>query len=418
MCSVLKSHLVADDVMIGIATLLVSIYPFSSILWLTKNVVWNRELLHVGGVLARAAYQLEIDSIREAWETNVEVFKQVSQELPVELRSSLTDKAIHALKFFTHHHSTPSAEVSILLENAFFKCSSANSFPLISTLGIRPASQIRLPEASFSFLKQLPLVPTELVADTMVLSLQSKGVVKTISFEDVLAELRSRPLPEADMIACMKWWISIYEPKNTSHLASVRSQLLNAAVLVMSGPTGDIIIPLHTIQTILNQRNLNGVPLEGPLPCHLLPLSITKHFSSDDLKRAFSWADLTIFDWLNNITDPTVVQGDPAYDIQMSPQWSEKVLSFIARNWGHGLSVIMKQQIIGLLKDKTCIPTSDGMKLPNESYFSKVDIFHDLPVVKLPSGTSIKGQMEKLLQDLDVRNHVELQIVFTRWAAL
>ena len=71
--------------MIGIATLLVSIYPFSSILWLTKNVVWNRELLHVGGVLARAAYQLEIDSIREAWETNVEVFKQVSQELPVEL---------------------------------------------------------------------------------------------------------------------------------------------------------------------------------------------------------------------------------------------------------------------------------------------------------------------------------------------
>ena len=112
------------------------------------------------------------------------------------------------------------------------------------------------------------------------------------------------------------------------------------------------------------------------------------------------------------------MQGDPTYDIQMSPQWSEKVLSFIARNWGHGLSVIMKQQIIGLLKDKTCIPTSDGMKLPNESYFSKVDIFHDLPVVKLPSGTSIKGQMEKLLQDLDVRNHVELQIVFTRWAAL
>ena len=380
------------------------------------NVVWNRELLYVGGVLARVAYQLEMESIHNAWETNTEVFKYASQELPEELRSSLINKAIHALKFFSCRHSTPSAEVSILLENAFFKCSPTNSFPLISTLGVRPASQIRLPEASFSFLKQLPLVPAELVAENMVLSLQSKGIIRTISFEDVLAELRSRPLPEMDIIACMKWWISFYDSKDASHLAPVRVQLLNAAVLVLSGPTEDRIIPLHTIQTFLNQRSLNGVPLEGPLPCHLFPFAITKHFSPDDLKRAFSWVDLTILDWLSNITDPKVAQADPVYDIQVSPQWSEKVLFFIARNWGHGLSATMKQQIIGLLKDKTCIPTSDGMKLPSESYFPSVNIFHDMPVVKFPSGNPIKGQMEKLLQELDVRNHVELQIIFTRWA--
>ncbi|KAF5351976.1 hypothetical protein D9756_007388 [Leucocoprinus leucothites] len=383
--------------------------------FMDRNVaVWNRELLYVGGILARAAYQYEIDSIRESWETNAEVFRQASQELPEELRSSLTEKAIHVLKFFTYHHSTPSAEVSALLENAFFKCNLTNTFPLISTLGIRPASQIRLPDPSFAFLKQLPLVPAEFASEPMVLSLQSKGMIKSISFDDVLKELKSRPLPEEDMVACMRWWISLYDPKDAVRLTSVRTQLLDAAVLMVSTSNGDRIIPLHSIQTILNQRSLNGLPSEGPLPSHLLPASITKNFSSDDLKRAFSWADLTIYDWLSHICDPSVVRENPAYDIETSPQWSEKVLSFVARNWGHNLSTTLKQQIISLLKAKACIPTSDGMKLPSESYFPNVDIFHDLPIVKLPSGSPVKGHTEKLLQELDVRSHVELQMIFNR----
>jgi hypothetical protein len=342
------------------------------------------------------------------------VFRQASEDLPEELRSSLTDKAVHVLKFFTFHHSTPSAEVSDLLENAFFKCNLASNFSLISTLGIRPASQIRLPDPSFSFLKQLPLVPTALASEPMVLSLQNKGMIRTITFDDVLNELRSRPLPEEDMIACMKWWISLYDPKDAVRLASVRTQLLDAAVLLISTASGDTITPLHTIKTILNQRSLNGLPSDGPLPPHLFPTAVSRHFSSDDLKRAFSWMDLTIHDWLSHICEAGIVRANPTYDIETSPQWSEKVLSFIARNWGHGLALALKQQIIDLLKVKRCIPTSDGMKLPSEAYFPSVDIFHDLPVVKFPSGNSTKGPMDKLLQDLDVRRHVDLQMIFNR----
>ncbi|KAF9451267.1 hypothetical protein P691DRAFT_796992 [Macrolepiota fuliginosa MF-IS2] len=376
--------------------------------FMDRNVaVWNRELLYVGGLLSRAAYQLEIGLIRETWDANIEVFKEVP--LPEELRSSLANKAIHTLKFFTFHQSTPSAEVSALLENGFFKCDISNTFPLVSTLGIRDASQIRLPDPSFTFLKQLPLVPEAIASEPIILSLQNKGLIRMITFDDVLAELKSRPLPEDDMVACMKWWILTYDPLRTPNLTPVRAQLLEAAVLVApsKSPGDERIISLQTVKTILNQRILNGLPLDGPLPPHLLPISLTKHFSLDDLRRGFSWTDLTIYDWLSHICDPTVTKGTPVYDIELSPQWSEKALS-------QGLSSSLKQQIVDLLKTKACIPTSAGMRHPHESYFSSADIFHDLPIVKLPSGNPVKGPMEKLLHDLEVRKHVDLQIIFSR----
>lgn len=363
--------------------------------------------------MARAAYQLEIELIRDTWDANAKVFNQ--NPLPGELQSSLTSRAIHTLKFFTFHQSTPSAEVSNLLENAFFKCDPSNALPLISTLGIRDACQARLPDPSFRFLKQLPLIPEELASDPMIVSLQNKGMIRTITFDDVLAELKSRPLPEDDMVACMKWWVSLYDPLSATRLAPVRMQLLEAAVLVVPSTSGEErIIPLHTIRTILNQRILNGLPPDGPLPPHLLPTSVAKHFVLDDLKRGFSWTDLTIYDWLSHVCDPAVAKANPAYDIESSPEWAERVLSFIARNWGHGLSSALKQQIIDAMKTKACIPTSGGMKHPEEAYFSSADIFHDLPIVKLPSGNSLKGPMEKLLQDLEVRKHVDLQIIFNR----
>ncbi len=258
-------------------------------------------------------------------------------------------------------------------------------------------------------------MPTELVSEPMITSLQNKGMIKTITFDDVLSELKSRPLPEDDMIACMKWWISLYDPPSISHLASVRTQLLEACVLVISSASAeDRILPLHTVKTVLNQRILNGLSSDGPHPPHLLPVSVSKHFSLEDLKRSFPWTDLTIFDWLSHVCNPAVTSSDPTHDIELSPQWAEKVLSFISRNWSHGLSPASKQEIINLMKTKICIPTSVGMKRPDESYFASADIFHDLPIVKLPSGNSIKGSLEKLLQELEVRKHVDLQIIFNR----
>jgi hypothetical protein len=50
------------------------------------------------------------------------------------------------------------------------------------------------------------------------------------------------------------------------------------------------------------------------------------------------------------------------------------------------------------------------MKTPSEA----VDIFHDLPIVNLPSGVQIKGSLEKVSAELGVRKHVDFQVIFNR----
>ena len=116
---------------------------------------------------------------------------------------ALRQRALHALKFFTFHPSTPASQVSTLLEDAFFSCTASTSpfarilgdaagsqhaFPVISTVGVKPAGEVRMPNAVFSeFLKTLAVLPPEVIegARVMVATLQHRDMIKDITFKDV-----------------------------------------------------------------------------------------------------------------------------------------------------------------------------------------------------------------------------------------
>lgn len=179
-----------------------------------ESSVWNEELLGVGGYLARTAYEEEMYTVASLWPKDEP--QSEDHDALEERRKYLSGRALHALKFFTPHVSTPSSQVSALLEEAFFSCvstspfafvmgeSSSHPFPIISTVGIRGAADVRLPNATFTeFLKQLPVVPTEVMqgAKSMVDALQARDMIKEITFADVLKELRARPLPEVRCVA-------------------------------------------------------------------------------------------------------------------------------------------------------------------------------------------------------------------------
>lgn len=285
----------------------------------------------------------------------------------------------------------------------------------MSTAGVRNATEVRLPDPTFSaFVKELPVLPDEIFTEAkrMVTSLRTRGMVKDIRWPDVLEELRKRPLPEEEMIVCLKWWIGLNKQGATPDLLRIRTDLLNAAVLVM----GDDILPLNKVQTFLNMRNMgNFVPVNdhAPLPGHLLPLSVSKHFEPADLQTSFPWRELSIIGWLRHIIDPVVTNVDVQHDITASPSWAERVFTVLARAWP-SLSMVDQNEICMLLKDKACVPTSSGLKLPSESYLQNANIFKDLPIATLPSGTIIKGPLEKVFIAMGVRKHVELQIVFDR----
>ncbi|KAH8102310.1 hypothetical protein BXZ70DRAFT_1017278, partial [Cristinia sonorae] len=393
-----------------------------------RNVrVWNEELLDMSGYLARTAYELEMDHIRTLWNGASGATTAPDEELQKWLRA----RALHALKFFTFHRSTPSERVSALLEQSFFSCaivrgftflgaSGIAPFPFMSTTGVRNASDVRMPNETFSFLKNLPLVPPEFMEEgkKMILALRERSMLKEIDFADVTQELASRPLTESELVACLKWWIGVFKEHHgpNLHLERIRIELLNAAVLVTGTPgsSDEKMVPMSTIQTFLNTRTVGAhLPTDGPLPPHVLPLVVSRNFDPTMLDAALGWKELSVVEWLQYLLDDAVTASRPTFDPTKSAEFAERLLNILAR-----ISTMVGKatmdSVVQLLQTKPCIPTTMGLKLPQESYFQTAHIFSDLPILKLPSDTPIKGNLEKVLTSLGVRKHVDLQIVFDR----
>ena len=374
--------------------------------------VWNKELLYVGGFLARAAYELEMQDIRVRWDASVA--SNPGEPLNSELRKGFYDKARHNLQFFTFRESTPSAVVSSEMRSVFFSCvAQGQPFSIISNTGVGSALDVRMPDPAFSaFLKKLPIFPEELLKSSklIVAALQERGMLRDITFEDVLKELRERSLSEEEMAACLQWWIDTFR-QDSAGIDDIRQQLLDAARLTV-GPSdnGDErIIPLKRIQTFLSPRNV-VIPTDGPLPSHLLPISVSHKINSDQLQRSLRWRELTVLEWIQHISNPVVYQNS-GFSIVESPIWAERVLQVLGRSWPT-LSQTTKTSIVGLLNRLTCIPTSFGMKMPNKVYFSSAGIFQDLPIVKFPSGAPIKGSLQGMLADLGVRRYIDLEVIY------
>ncbi|KAH8112414.1 hypothetical protein DFH11DRAFT_1607467 [Phellopilus nigrolimitatus] len=383
-----------------------------------RNVsLWNKELLYVGGFLARAAYETEMASIRELWVASAEGGTSTVDE---QIQTWLTDRCLHALKFFTFHPSTPSAVVSNLLEAAFFSSATSHQFSIMSSIGVKSAADVRIPDKTFAaFLKQLPVLPDALAtgATMMVDALRARGVIKDITFADVLGELRTRPLADTELVACMKWWIGVWAAGESVHtnLPHIRQQLIEATLLTTgTGTASEKITPLAQIRTFVNLRSMGSIlPLDEPLPEHTIPIDVSRSFSAADLAFAFGWQELTVVDWTRYIASPALSAAGPEHDISVSAVWAERVLNTLAKAWP-SLSKKHESEITDLLKDKACIPTRSGLKPPEEAYFPNAHVFPDLPVVTMPKGSLVKGNLEKVLDALGVRKHVELQVVFNR----
>lgn len=380
---------------------------------LHNTPVWNKELLYVGGFLTRAIYELEMQDIKTQWDASV-ALRKLGESLDPELCKTLYDRARHNLQFFTFRTSTPSPLVSSEMRSAFFNC--GKPFSIVSSTGIKSALDVRMPDPTFcAFLPELPVFPEELLDDSklVVAALQERGMLRDITFTDVLKGLQERPLSEKEMTACLRWWINTYQQDSTG-IDENKGVFLGAAVLIVgsSDDSSRWKIPLEGIRTFLNPQNVI-VPTDGPFPNHLLPINVNRELDSAQLQESLQWRELTILEWVQYIVDPAVYTRKSKFNIVKSPVWAKRVLQALGKCWPT-LPEVTRTTIIGLLDKLSCIPTSAGMKTPNEAYFSSADIFHDLPTVDHPSGLQIKGSLEEMLVDLGVRKHVDLQIILDR----
>lgn len=379
----------------------------------TKHPVWNKELLYVGGFLARAIYELEMQDMKAQW--GASVASNPGQPLDPELRKRFYGEAGHNLRFFAFHDSTPSPVVSRDMRSAFFNCVvPGQPFPIVSSAGVRSALDVRLPNSALSpFLKNVPIFPEEVYngSGLMVADLQREGMLKDITFEDVIEELRARPLSEEEMVSCLNWWTDMFQ-RDPTGIHRNRRQFLNAGRLTIGPSDNERTIPLKAVQTFLNRQN-DIFPADGPLPSHLLPMTISKKFDPIRLRDSLRWRELTVVEWVRHIVDPAVGNQRTEFNIAECPVWAERILQVLTKSWP-SLSKVNKSRVAKLLDRVPCIPTSSRMEVPSKAYFSSAAIFHDLPIVNFPSGIPVKGNLETVLADLGVRKHVDLTLVCTR----
>ncbi|EJD52006.1 hypothetical protein AURDEDRAFT_181569 [Auricularia subglabra TFB-10046 SS5] len=367
--------------------------------------IWNRELLYVCGFLARAAYELEMEQIKELW-------AGASLSAESDSKEWLQKRATHALRFYTFHPSHPSLVVAELLEAGFFACAEQR-FPILSTKGILDATRVRMPNKDFAFLETLPVVHADIAdgAQHMVRALRRRGFLAEIQFKDVLEELRARPLTEAQMIECLKWRTQLNTDVVRGHDLTLRREFLDACIFVPASAQ-DKLIALSTIKTFVSVQHAARILVDGPLPSHTLPFSVSRQVNTDRLPEILGWSELSVIEWLTHLIAPDEPLATE-FDITKSPFWAERVLGCLARALP-SLSKADQAQIAAKTQGIACIPTKAGMMPPEKSYFASVNMFEDLPIVAFPKTPSIRGNLEKLLLLMGVRRHVELQLVFTR----
>ncbi|KAF8432206.1 hypothetical protein L210DRAFT_3763951 [Boletus edulis BED1] len=376
-----------------------------------RNVaVWNKELLYVGGFLSRAVYELELSKIRDAWEGAAGFDGTADFRPPAELQHTLHQWFLHVLKFFTFHHSTPSAEVAKLLETAFYGCS-GDPVRLLSSAGVRFAPEIKKYDPAFAkFLKYVPMLPQCVVQKCpgIIKALQDQHRMSPVTLLDVLQDLRKHALTREELIACFRWWMSRKNaPQDTTQLLSE---------ITMCGANGSS-LQLSSIKYFIRSESpKTSIPLDGPLPTSLMPLDITMGFTPKDL-TGFGWQEFTILDWLRHISQQKIMSADSRYDFTRSTEWAERVLGVLSGVWSSQsdeLYRLAKTVFMG----KKCIPTSHGPRAPEESFHSSTNItlFRDLdlPTVRFTAGLETKGDMESLLTFIGVKENVPPQLLLDR----
>jgi hypothetical protein len=342
-------------------------------------LIYNGEMLRVAGILCRILYENEMAQI--AWFFNEKIVNNTKNDEDIEsIRGYLECWAIHTLTHFTFKPSTPNAQVGTITESQFFTCSK-NILPILSTNGVLPISNVRIPNPEMAgFIKTVPVVPKIVYEQCYPFFRKARDtmkLIKELTLQDVFHELSSRTLSEDEMIDLLKWWFS-YKSKGSIVRATESLQFMQLARF------GDNSRSLSTIRYFLNPT---VIPSDIDVPVDVLPFTISKNLRMQDLEKWIGWKELSLVYWARFIVKKS--------DLERDPTFAKKVIQIL----GEGLSNISqsdKEIIQQLFSHKKCIPTKFGMKIPNEAYFKDVDLFPDLPTIDLEETAILKNILELL----------------------
>ena len=322
------------------------------------STAWNKEVLWVGGFLARIIYEEEM---------RIAKFKD---ELATQL-------GLWTMARFAFGPTFPHSGVSQILQEAFFSCSHEprSPFPVVSDIGISDVSdwQFRQSNKDLSFLKRYLLLHEE-VDPRQRSQIISRYKIPMFKFGDISREFETGVTQDA-MKSFFDWWTDVKRNAPSSVEARAAIEKFCKAL-----PSRGVLRSNHGVEIALkNIKYFTFFSLPDDLsPPDNIYIEVTAGVPSKDAVECFGWAQLPLLDWLKYACTQA---RQPA--LNGGPDVGRRILRVLVQfALVEEMTLQQRNEAAELMKDIKCIPTNMGLMLPADSYFDEADICYNLPVAK------------------------------------
>ena len=364
---------------------------------------WNVELLRAVGIASRIAWSVKMDAIKKKLHRRTSQFGRSKPSMD-DISGVLPD-AIHVSNQFVFQVSTPAAQVGQIIENAFWTCSKNAYIEVLSTRGVLPSHQVRVSPKDLSFMEGIPALPEQYIEATkgFVKRLMDLGLITDITISDIKQGLETNTISSQQLSEFLSW---VTAKAATGQIDRPTVNILLRVAVAEGETTEGQTTGIIVLKDITGYLNPNRIPADLPIPPFVMPFQFTKSVPPDRL-ATLGWHELLVDAWVKwLVRNRTHLAAE--HDMTRTPAFAARVLPVLSRQWD-SMEPSKKEEVLGLLKAHTVIPTRSGMRKPGEAYFSSVKLFDDLPVVR-----NVNGVKEKFLLALGVRKTVELSIIFDR----
>ncbi|KAG9310182.1 hypothetical protein JVU11DRAFT_9807 [Chiua virens] len=322
---------------------------------------WNREVLKVGGLLARVVYEQEMHTASKS------------------KNDVATKLGLSTMARFAFGSTVPHSGVSQILQDAFYSCchKSKSPFPVVSAAGISDASdpQFRQSNKDLSFLKRYWVLHED-IKDHQRSQIIRRYNIPQFKFGDIVREFEIGVKQET-MKSFFAWW------DNTRKTYFTSDKTKSAAEKFCNEFASHGVIHIgHGVRMELkNIKYYILFPLHPSLSRpDTIYIDVGSGHPSKDAVEAFGWSQLSLLDWLeyahaqaqqhtsNSVSGP---DSDLGFRILLALVQFALVETLSGEQWN---------RIAAFMKDLKCIPTNKGLKTPGESYFEIADICKSLPI--------------------------------------
>ncbi|KAH0831364.1 hypothetical protein J3R83DRAFT_14027 [Lanmaoa asiatica] len=324
---------------------------------LMLSIAWNKEVLRVGGFLARIIYEEEMRIAAKSREEHA------------------TQLGLCTMSRFAFRPTVPHSGVSQILQDSFFSCchEPKSPFPVVSDVGISCASDsyFRQSNKDLSFLKRYLALHRD-VESNIHSQIIRRYKIPLFKFGDIVREFEAGVTQEA-MRSFFVWWEDARRnaPSSPSSRDAREKFCKEFALRGILRSSDGVKIYFKNIKFFSFFSLPNDLS-----PPNTIHIDVTMSVPTRGAIECFGWTQLPLLYWLQYACSQARGSGQVS---DVGHRISRALVQFALVE---DLSLQQWNQAAELMRDLACIPTNTGLKLPADSYFDEADVCGSLPVAK------------------------------------